>query len=51
MGTLCHNQFQRCGCSLASDICVVVDHKFDRDMYQNYMRELLAIKQTTTIVC
>ncbi|CAO2166488.1 unnamed protein product [Urochloa humidicola] len=31
------------------DLCVAVEHKFGRDLYQNHMRDLLQIKQTTTV--
>jgi hypothetical protein len=29
---------------------VVVEHKFGRDLYQNYMRDILSIKQTTDVL-
>jgi hypothetical protein len=32
------------------DLCVAVEAKFIRDLYRNYMRELLAIRQTKTVV-
>ena len=33
-----------------SELCVAIDKKFGRDMYQNYTRSPLGIKQTTTIL-
>jgi len=32
------------------ELCVAVEVKFGRDLYQNYMRELLSIRQTTTVL-
>ncbi|RLN34410.1 uncharacterized protein C2845_PM03G18270 [Panicum miliaceum] len=32
------------------ELCVAVDQKFGRDLYQNHMRDLLAIKQSTTVL-
>jgi hypothetical protein len=32
------------------DLCIAVDQKFGRDLYQNYMRELLAIKQSSDVL-
>ncbi|CAN6241659.1 unnamed protein product [Urochloa humidicola] len=31
-------------------LCVAVEQKFGRDLYQNYMRDLLAIKQITNVL-
>jgi hypothetical protein len=32
------------------DLCHAVEKKFGRDLYQNYMRDLLAIKQTSDVL-
>lgn len=32
------------------ELCVAVTQKFDRDLYQNYMRNLLNIKQTHDVL-
>ncbi|CAO2189278.1 unnamed protein product [Urochloa humidicola] len=32
------------------DLCIVVEEKFGRDLYQNNMRDLLAIKQTSDVL-
>jgi hypothetical protein len=32
------------------DLCVAVDQKFGRDLYQNYMRDILSIKQTSDVL-
>jgi hypothetical protein len=33
-----------------AELCVAVEHKFGRDMYQNYMRDMLSIKQTSDVL-
>jgi hypothetical protein len=32
------------------ELCVAVDQKFGRDLYQNYMRDILSIKQTSDVL-
>jgi len=32
------------------ELCVAVDQKYGRDLYQNHMRELLSIQQTSTVL-
>jgi hypothetical protein len=32
------------------DLCYVVEKKFGRDLYQNYMKDLLSIRQTTNVL-
>ena len=38
------------GVSSWPDLCVAVDQKYGRDLYQNYMRDLLAIRQTSSVL-
>lgn len=33
-----------------SDLCVAVERKFGRDLYHNYMRDLLTIEQTVDVL-
>lgn len=32
------------------ELCIVVEHKFGKDLYQNYMRDLLSIRQTSDVL-